>query len=146
MGTQWSRKRTRSETLNMRIDPKLKYLAEIKARFEGKSLSHLIEGAMREYLRDPSWTPSESTSHASVPLPELSPLWQEGLWDEDEATRLFLLAVTDATLLKPAQQRLWTLLSGSILHNKRELSLSTFREYYNSPEIDKAHLDADESE
>jgi hypothetical protein len=44
------------------------------------------------------------------------------------------------TLMNPSQNKLVTLLFGSILKNHGKITLSKFIEYYNHPSIDKKHL------
>jgi hypothetical protein len=86
----------------------------------------------------------EATPGTEVAAPKAAPqLWEEGLWDEDEATRMFMLATNHPSLNGP-QTRLWTLLSGSILANGKKLNLKTFREYYSDPSIDTKHLQTEE--
>lgn len=122
--TQHAQDRKRSDTLNMRIDPKVKYLAEKLARYQDKTLSTFIENAVRRALTDV--TEDEPTEQA--------PMWGEGLWSEDEATRLFMLAVSYPSLLTDAQTKLWTLLSGSLIKDHGKFTLTKFKEYYDRSE------------
>lgn len=124
--------RSRSGTLNMRIDPKLKYLADLAAKYTDRSLSHFIEDAIKQALAPERITSDEVLSEL--------PLWGEGLWDEDEATRLFMLATMRPTLLNLPKMRLWTMLSGAMVKNDGKITLKRFVEWYNSPVIDKKHL------
>jgi hypothetical protein len=129
----------RSGTLNMRIDPKLKYLAEKLAKYQQRSLSNFIEGAIRRALTDVEH--EEPNYGGGVPSPkEQKPMWGEGLWDDDEAKRFYNLATNYPRLLNPAQKGLWTLLSGSILKNHGKLSRELLVKYYNDPAIDRKHL------
>jgi hypothetical protein len=135
MQTQGS-ERSRSGTLNMRINPKLKYLAEVLAKYQDRTLSNFIEAAITRALTD---VDEDYGSHAQeAPLP----MWGEGLWDDDEATRFFMLAVSYPELLNAAQARLWTLLTGAMMKNHQKITLKQFVAYYNSPSIDKKHLTA----
>jgi hypothetical protein len=125
----------------MRINPKLKYLAEVAAGYTDRTLSKFIEDAIRQALNPESMSRHEPAPGSKAAASKAAPqLWGDGLWDEDEATRMFMLAVSHPTLLSGPQKNLWTLLSGSILANKKTLNLKTFREYYNSPSINTSHL------
>jgi hypothetical protein len=128
----------RTATLTIPITPRLLYLAKIAARYQDLKLLNFIENAITDALAP------ERVNTDEPRVDEDLPLWGEGLWDEDEATRMFMLAVTHPTLLNGPQRNLWTLLSGSILANKRSLNLKTFREYYNNPAIDTKHLQVEE--
>lgn len=131
--------RNRSDTLNMRLDPKLKYLATMAAKYQDRTLSNFIEEAIKRALQ-----PGGVNAYDGPPA-EL-PLWGEGLWDEDEATRFYLLATVQPGLLNGPQARLWALLSGSLMKNFGKITLKRFVEYYNSPVIDKKHLQVESAE
>jgi hypothetical protein len=129
--------RQRSETLNMRIDPKLKYLAELGAREQQRSLSSFIERAIRRALTPTVMNEDEPTAgvESTKPAPVL---WNEGFWDVDEADRFFLLATCRHDLLTIPEQRLWKLFNLGI--PGRTVTIEQFREFWNSPSIDTAHL------
>ena len=88
----------RYDTLNMRIDPKLKYLAEIAARDQLRTLSSFVELAIRRALtpevmrEEPGYGTQFKTEKPTI-------LWGEGFWDIDYADRLFLLATGRQDLL-----------------------------------------------
>jgi hypothetical protein len=128
----------------MRISPRLLYLAKIAARYQDITLSGFFENAITQALA-PEQVLEESTPGTEFAAPETAlPLWGEGLWDEDEATRFFMLATFDPRLLNTPQSRLWTLLSGSLMKNKGKITLRDFKEYYYSPSIDTKHLRIEE--
>jgi hypothetical protein len=117
--------RNRSDTLNMRLDPKLKYLATIAAKYQDRSLSNFIEEAIRRALM-----PDGVDAYDDQP-PAL-PLWGEGLWDENESVRLFFLATNYPNLLGPSDSKLWTLLSGELMRDHGKITLKRFVESYNA--------------
>jgi len=119
--------RMRSGTLNMRIDPKVKYLAEKLAKYQRRALTDVIH--------------DEPNVGTTIP-PKMppAPMWGDGLWSDDEATRFFMLATAHPDLLNVSEMRLWTLLSGSMMKNYGKITLKRFVEYYNSPSIYKKHL------
>ncbi len=141
-------KTARSETISVRIDPKIRYLAELGAREKQRTLSSFVEWAIRKALtlksmseEEPNYGPTFSTEQPPLPL------WNDGLWDVDEADRFFHLAMARHDLLTIPEQRLWKLLSGSIaLNNDGKIDLKTFREYWNSPHINTAHLKTESNE
>jgi hypothetical protein len=60
-----------------------------------------------------------------------SVLWNEALWSEDEATRLYNLASAAEDLLSDSQRKTWAKVTACIAPSGRSLNLKTFREYFN---------------
>lgn len=89
-------KLTRSETVTVRLDPKLRYLAELAARKQRRTLSSFIEWAVEDSLN-------------RVYLREYSTIADEagGLWDLDPSDRLIKLAESHPDLLTYEEQRIW---------------------------------------
>jgi hypothetical protein len=96
-------KLARSETVTVRLDPKLRYLAELAARKQRRSLSSYIEWAVEDSL-------------ARVPLREdmnnRASVGDESsyLWDVDEADRFARLALRYPDLLTHEEQVRWKLI------------------------------------
>lgn len=95
-------KLARSEVVTVRLDPKLRYLAELAARKQRRTLSSFIEWAIEDTL-------------ARFPLKE-GPDWMtsvlsesENLWDVDEADRFAKLALKFPELLSHEEQITWKL-------------------------------------
>jgi hypothetical protein len=95
-------KLSRSETVTVRLDPKLRYLAELAARKQRRTLSSFIEWAIEDTL-------------ARLPIKE-GDNWQtmllsqsEVLWDVDDADRFAKLAFNYPELLTHEEQILWKL-------------------------------------
>jgi hypothetical protein len=125
----------RSETVTVRLDPKLNYLCELAARSQRRTKSSLIEAAVVDALRwvraDPRRTdpPSES-------IAELS----EALWHVDEVSRLCRLAAFAPNLMTYDEQRIWSVMSKSSFFwsgDWRELDLVTLYFHY---DIDPQNL------
>src|SRR6266404_5773745 len=97
----------KSEVVTVRLDPKLKYLAELAARRHRRTLSSYIEWAIEESLShvhpiDPfSFNGSSDATLASV---------ASSLWDVDEPDRFAKLALTYPDLLDHEEQRIWKLI------------------------------------
>lgn len=93
-------KLSRSETVTVRLDPKLRYLAELAARRQRRTLSSYIEWAMEDSLK-----------HFSLDLNGNGTLADEAeaLWDVDDADRFARLALRHPDLLTHEEQVLWKL-------------------------------------
>lgn len=104
----------KSEIVTIRLEPKLRYLAEIAARKHRRSLSSYVEWAIDQSLqsilleeRDPGDSFSRSISIADVAA---------HLWDVDEPDRFVKLALRYPDLLTHDEQVIWKLVreNGSI--------------------------------
>lgn len=93
---------TRSEVTGVRLDPKLKYLAELAARKQRRTLSSFVEWAIEHSLGSVVLV---DEGVRTVSLREQADL----LWDVDEADRFAKLALTFPELLTYEEQILWKL-------------------------------------
>ena len=93
-------KLSRSETVTVRLDPKLRYLAELAARRQRRTVSSYIE-----------WAIEDSLKHFSLDLNGNGTLADEAeaLWDVDDADRFARLALRHPDLLTHDEQLLWKL-------------------------------------
>ncbi|MES2390840.1 MAG: hypothetical protein V4555_04310 [Acidobacteriota bacterium] len=132
---------SRSETVAVRLDPKVRYLVELAARDQQRSLSSFVEAIIRKALiaGDFNEEPNYGTDISRPAAPP--PMWGEGFWDIDPADRFFLLATARHDLLTVDEARLWKLLSGSITDNGERLNIRRFRVAYNDPSIHTAHVE-----
>jgi hypothetical protein len=94
----------KSEVVTVRLDPKLKYLAELAARRLRRTLSSYIE-----------WAIEDSLSHVQVEVtsPEFQTTFSDqasALWDVDEPDRFAKLALRYPDLLDHEEQRIWKLI------------------------------------
>ena len=95
-------KLSRSEITTIRLDPKLRYLAELAARKQRRTLSSFIEWAVESTLnRLPisEWDGGEYTFREKA----------EQLWDVDEADRFAKLAFGFPELMTHDEQVIWKL-------------------------------------
>lgn len=102
-------KLSRSETVTVRLDPKLRYLAELAARKHRRTVSSFVEWAVEEaldrvYLREESGDSRDDYQRA-ISIGAMA----DGLWDVDEADRLAKLAMQFPELLTHEEQVLWKL-------------------------------------
>lgn len=96
-------KLSRSETVTVRLDPKLRYLAELAARKQRRTLSSFIEWSIEDTLSRVFI--SENAPYAKSIADEASLLW-----DVDEADRFAKLALAHPDLLTHDEQILWKLI------------------------------------
>jgi hypothetical protein len=121
---------SRSETVGVRLDPKLRYLAELAAREQQRTLSGFIEWAIRKVLQGDVL---EEPDYGPDPIPKQpAPLRGEGLWDVDPADRFVLLASARLDLLTIREQRLWkTICQQPLLMDKKgKLNRAKVREFW----------------
>lgn len=103
-------KLARSETVTVRLDPKLRYLAELAARKQRRTVSSFVEWAVEEaldrvYLREETGDSRDDFQRA-ISIGTMA----DGLWDVDEADRLAKLAMQFSELLTHDEQVLWKLI------------------------------------
>lgn len=92
-------KQPRKEVTSLRLEPKIKYLAEIAARQQRRSLTNYIEWALEESLK----TVNIGDIAFERSVYELS----DHLWDLSEAKRFIRLATYRNDLLTYEEQKLW---------------------------------------
>ncbi len=97
-------KLSRSETVTVRLDPKLRYLAELAARLHRRTLSSYVEWAIEASLDDTVLKPDFEGKGASIRVDA------EDLWDVDEADRFAKLALRYPHLLSHEEQVRWKLI------------------------------------
>ena len=95
-------KLSRSETVTVRLDPKLRYLAELAARLQRRTLSSYIEWAIEGSLDNNVLKADPSDGRGPSIRDEA-----EALWDVDEADRFAKLALSYPHLLTHDEQVLW---------------------------------------
>jgi hypothetical protein len=100
------RGKVRSETVTVRLDPKLRYLAELGARKQRRTLSSFIEWAIEHSLY--SVTLTEGFNNGTT-IGDMD----AQLWDVEEADRFAKLALRYPELLTHHEQIVWKLLRES---------------------------------
>jgi hypothetical protein len=103
------RGKRRSETVSVRLDPKLRYLAELAARRQRRTVSSFIEWAIEASLDKVALVESDGFGPPAVSLGNVSAV----LWDVDPADRFVKLALRYPDLLNHEEQRLWKLFRGN---------------------------------
>lgn len=94
----------RTKVVGVRLEPKLRYLAELAARKQRRSLSSFIEWAVEESLsRVLLYEGSGQDEDLSRSVADEA----AELWDADDAERFARLAMTHEDLLTHDEQLLW---------------------------------------
>ena len=97
-------KLSRSVTVTVRLDPKLRYLAELAARLHRRTLSSYVEWAIEASLDNNVLKPDFNGRGASIRDDA------EYLWDVDDADRFAKLALRYPHLLSHEEQVTWKLI------------------------------------
>lgn len=94
----------RTEVFAMRLDPKLKYLAEIAARKQRRSLANFIEWSLEQALAAVKLVESEELNgqYSQSVLDEANKLW-----DLEPSDRFIKLAENHPDLLNYEEQLIW---------------------------------------
>lgn len=114
----------RTEVFAMRLDPKLKYLAEIAARKQRRSLANFVEWAIEQALGDISLNALGDTNSPTVTVLDKA----SQLWSLDEATRLVTLATLYPELLTYEEQLIWDVICQHSTRIKGTTANMRFRE------------------
>lgn len=93
-------KLSRSQTVTVRLDPQLRYMADLAARSQRRTLSSFVEWAIAQALGE---VPLKDHAGESATARELV----DRLWDVDEPDRFILLAVFNSDLLTHEEQLLF---------------------------------------
>ncbi len=94
----------RSETVSVRLDPKLRYLAELAARKQRRTLSSFVEWAIEDTLERVFLTENDMNRAASLKA------LAADLWDVDAPERFATLAISYPEMLTHTEQVLWKLI------------------------------------
>lgn len=94
-------KLTRSETVTVRLDPRLRYLSELAARSQRRTLSSYIEWTLQQSLDDV--VPKNFSWEEDITLAERA----EYLWHVEPADRLVRLAFQHSHLLNFEEANQW---------------------------------------
>lgn len=99
-------KLTRSETVTVRLDPKLRYLAELAARKQRRTLSSFIEWAVEDSLGRVLLFDGGVSNAMNLSVADEATY----LWDVDEADRFAKLALRYPDMLTHDEQVRWKLI------------------------------------
>ena len=102
-------KLSRTETVTVRLDPKLRYLAELAARQHRRTLSSYIEWSVKESLNEEPLCPAH-LAPGLIASDRTIGSEAEFLWDVDDADRFAKLALRYPHLLTHEEQVRWKLI------------------------------------
>ena len=105
-------KLNRTQTVTLRLDPKLRYLTDLAARNQRRTTSGFIEWAIENSLKNVG---VYQESGDSVSLADIG----NYLWDVDESDRFLKLAIGFPTLLTHEEQVIWKLVNTYIIPDVR---------------------------
>lgn len=97
-------KLNRSETVTIRLDPKLNYLCELAARAQRRTKSSFIEWAI-QHTMSAVQLPDVTQDFSNEPV--FLSQWAARLWQVDEADRVMMLALNAPALLTHEEQLIW---------------------------------------
>jgi len=100
--------KVRSETITVRLDPKLRYLAELGARKQRRTLSSYVEWAIEASLDRVNLSEAGAWNDSS-PAISISDV-ASSLWDVEEPDRFVRLALRYPELLTHHEQVVWKLI------------------------------------
>jgi hypothetical protein len=110
-------KLSRSEVVTIRLDPKMRYLAELAARKQRRTLSSFIEWTIERSLKEVDLTENFTIADKA-----------HALWDVDECDRFVKLALHDESLLNYREQVLWKHLQTVKLVDQRMVKWDRLRD------------------
>mgnify|MGYP003987247819 CR=1 FL=1 len=93
-------KLSRSETVTVRLDPKLRFAAELAARKHRRTLSSFIEWAVEESVQNVCLDGLKATAYDAIDL----------AWDVDESDKFVKMALYYPNLLTHEEEVLWKLI------------------------------------
>lgn len=99
-------KLSRSETVTVRLDPKLRYLAELAARKQRRTLSSYIEWVLEDSLGRVLLVDDNGFNAREISIADEAAY----LWDVDEADRFARLALRYPDMLTHDEQVRWKLI------------------------------------
>lgn len=104
------KKNRRTETIGFRLEPKLRFAAELAARKQRRSLSSFIEWAVEDAVKRIVLESHESSNYNEPPFEETAYDAINSIWDVDEADRFAKLAFKYPVLLDHEEEVLWKLI------------------------------------
>lgn len=96
----------RSQTVSVRLDPKLRYLAELGSRIERRTLSSFVEWAVETYVNQLT-IKDHANNMTEKKLVDL----KEDLWDSEEIGRVIELGIHCPELLTFDEGVLWKIVN-----------------------------------
>ena len=102
-------KLSRSETVTVRLEPKINSLAEVAARKQRRTISSFIEWAVEQALTQVELEDTSSGKVKESTVAEQS----SRLWDVDESERFLRMGISFPQLLTQKEQVVWKMIQES---------------------------------
>lgn len=115
--------------LNIKIDARTHWLANLVARYEGLTLAEFVESSIvRAITEGTTFSDEPNVKEPSEP----KVLQFQTLWSDDEATRLYNVATDPRTYksLTQSQSKVWTNFASAMARDGKKLTSKAFRQYY----------------
>lgn len=103
-------KRSRSEVITIRIDPKLKFAADLVARKQLRSLSNFVELAIEQAVRSAQIISDPEHEHFVTAYEVLHEIWAA-----EEMDRFINMALDYPQLLTFEEERIWSVMKDNPL-------------------------------
>ncbi len=103
-----SKKKKRTETVGFRLEPKLRFAAELAARKQRRSLSSFIEWAVEEATKNVTLGNNQRTGDKQTAYDAM-----QTVWDVDKADRFIRLSSSFSNLLTHDEEVLAKLITSS---------------------------------
>lgn len=97
-------KSAKTETIALRVSPKIRYGLELLARKKSRTLSSIIEWALIQALNDPR---EGMGFYYTYEGPDTYGLFLKDVWDTEESDRLIKLFKFDPTLFSYEEELAW---------------------------------------
>lgn len=141
--TPKTEKPSKTETLAIRLDPKVKYGLEILARQQRRSITSVVEWALNEALKQELRV---SYSYKNqLPGSTIRETYDEfvldHIWDSDEVLRLIKLVQYNADLLTYEENQLWNLIQNNALYWVGQLNETKKRYTWDTADISSLRVD-----
>ena len=101
-------KLNRTQTVTLRLDPRLRYLTELASRIQRRTTSSFIEWAIEESLKNIVLKENYGDHPTTLDDEKYS------IWDVDEPDRFVKLAIKYPNLLNHSEQILWKLIAENL--------------------------------
>lgn len=99
-------KLSRSQVVTVRLDPKLKFAAELAARKQRRTISSFIEWAVEQAIESVEITTGDMNNPGDTVHDSLGKVW-----DVEEADRVAKLAIYYPHLLSYEEEQIWKIIS-----------------------------------
>lgn len=114
----------RTEVFAMRFDPKLKYLAEIAARKQRRSMANFVEWAVEQALNNVYLVERNDYNNQGETVADAT----SKLWALDESDRLIRIATNFHELLTYDEQTIWRVICEHVAYDKDAKMVISFKE------------------